>query len=86
LVDGGTLSFSEVKTIIEEHLKGVQKKIPDLKKLERVLKKIVSECSGTEMPECPHCRYLIYYGIILLLNLSIVFCPGGKTTCHTRYI
>ncbi|MDA0239418.1 MAG: hypothetical protein O3A84_05255 [Proteobacteria bacterium] len=37
----------------EEHLTDVQQKIADLKKLERVLKKMVSECSGTEVPKCP---------------------------------
>ncbi len=53
LVDGGTLSCAEVKDITEEHLTDVQQKIADLKKLERVLKKMVAECSGTEIPECP---------------------------------
>ena len=53
LVDGGNLNCSEVKSITEAHLGDVQQKIADLKKLEHVLEKMVSECSGTEVPECP---------------------------------
>ena len=53
LVDGGNPSCTEVKSVTEEHLSDVQQKITDLKKLESVLKKMVAECSGTEVPDCP---------------------------------
>jgi len=53
LVDGGTLNCAEVKSITEERLGDVQQKIIDLQKLEGVLAKMVSECSGTEVPDCP---------------------------------
>ncbi|MEH6525699.1 MAG: helix-turn-helix domain-containing protein [Sneathiella sp.] len=53
LVDGGNPSCSEVKSVTEEHLSDVQQKIADLRKLEDVLKKMVAECSGTKVPDCP---------------------------------
>lgn len=53
LVDGGNLSCTEVKSITEDHMQDVQQKIADLKKIEGVLAKMVSQCSGTEVPECP---------------------------------
>ncbi|MEH6547041.1 MAG: helix-turn-helix domain-containing protein [Sneathiella sp.] len=53
LVDGGNPSCSEVKSVTQEHLSDVQQKITDLRKLEDVLKKMVAECSGTKVPDCP---------------------------------
>ena len=53
LVDGGDLSCAEVQTITEQHLGDVRQKIADLRKLERTLATTVSQCSGTEVPECP---------------------------------
>ena len=53
LVDGGDLSCAEVQSITEQHLGEVRQKITDLRKLERTLATTVSQCSGTEVPECP---------------------------------
>lgn len=53
LVDGGDLSCSDVQSITEQHLQDVRQKIADLRKLERTLATTVSQCSGTEVPECP---------------------------------
>ena len=53
LVDGDALSCAEVKSVTELHLGDVRQKIHDLKTLEAVLAQMVSECSGTEVPECP---------------------------------
>jgi MerR family transcriptional regulator, mercuric resistance operon regulatory protein len=53
LVDGGTMNCAEVKSLTEVHLNDVQEKISDLQKLETVLKTMVSECSGTIVPDCP---------------------------------
>ncbi|USG61120.1 helix-turn-helix domain-containing protein [Sneathiella marina] len=53
LVDGGNPSCSEVKSVTEDHLRDVRQKITDLRKLERVLEKMVAECRGPEVPDCP---------------------------------
>ena len=53
LVDGDAASCAEVQSVTELHLGDVHQKIHDLKNLEGVLAQMVSECSGTEVPECP---------------------------------
>lgn len=53
VVDGGVLSCADVQSITEQHLRDVREKIADLRKLERTLATTVSQCSGTEVPECP---------------------------------
>ena len=41
------------KSVTEAHLSEVRQKIADLQSLEGVLAQMVSECSGTEVPDCP---------------------------------
>ena len=53
LVDGGDYTCAEVLTIATEHLQDVRSKIKDLKKLERTLAGVVSQCTGGAVPECP---------------------------------
>jgi MerR family mercuric resistance operon transcriptional regulator len=53
LVDGEGASCAEVKLVTEAHLGAVRQKIHDLKNLEGVLAQMVSECAGTEVPDCP---------------------------------
>jgi MerR family mercuric resistance operon transcriptional regulator len=53
LVDGEGASCAEVKSVTEVHLGAVRQKISDLKNLEGVLAQMVSECAGTEVPDCP---------------------------------
>jgi MerR family mercuric resistance operon transcriptional regulator len=53
LVDGGAYSCADVKKIAVEHLDDIRQKIADLKKLEKTLSKIVSQCSDNVEPECP---------------------------------
>lgn len=53
LVDGGSYTCSDVKAITLEHVDSIRKKISDLKKLEKTLSKIASQCSGNSTPECP---------------------------------
>lgn len=53
LVDGGHYTCAEVKTLTLEHVVEVRRKITDLRKLERVLKVMVSQCEGGQIPECP---------------------------------
>ena len=53
LVDGGDYTCEEVKGITIIHLDDVQQKIKDLRRLERTLKEMVSQCEGGVVPDCP---------------------------------
>ena len=53
LVDGDDFTCDEVKTMTLEHADNVHRKINDLKKLERVLKDMVSQCDHGDVPDCP---------------------------------
>jgi len=53
LVDGGDYTCCDVKKITLKHVQSVQEKIEDLKKLEKTLSKIASQCSGDSTPDCP---------------------------------
>ena len=52
-VDGGTQTCAEVKQRTERHLAQVRSKIADLRRIERVLAKTASRCTGDAVPECP---------------------------------
>ncbi len=43
----------EVREIAAHHLDDIRAKLSDLKKLERLLSKTVSRCSGKTAPDCP---------------------------------
>lgn len=43
----------EVHDLAEKHLDGVQNKIKDLRRMERVLKDMVASCERGVAPECP---------------------------------
>ena len=53
LVDGGAYTCSDIKVIAMEHMDDIRQKITDLKKLEKTLSQIASQCSGDSAPECP---------------------------------
>ncbi len=53
LVDGEDYTCAQIEQITLEHLGEVRQKITDLKKLERVLREMASQCSGGTVPECP---------------------------------
>lgn len=53
LVDGGNYTCSDVKAITMEHVENIRHKIADLKKLEKTLSRIASQCAGDATPECP---------------------------------
>jgi len=53
LVDGGSYTCSDVKNITMEHVESIRQKIADLKKLEKTLSRIASQCAGDATPECP---------------------------------
>jgi MerR family mercuric resistance operon transcriptional regulator len=43
----------EVKEIATHHLQNIRTKISDLTKLESLLTKTISRCSGDQVPDCP---------------------------------
>ena len=53
LIDGGGHTCQQVEAITLHHLGNIHQKILDLKKLEKILTKISSECGGGVVPECP---------------------------------
>ncbi len=53
LVDGGDYTCGEVRDLTLQHADEVRRKIADLKRMERVLKGIASQCEGGQIPECP---------------------------------
>jgi MerR family mercuric resistance operon transcriptional regulator len=52
LVDGGGLTCAEVKSITESHLASVSRRLTDLKKIKKILRIMVQDCSGDTVPEC----------------------------------
>ena len=53
LLDTGEYSCDEVKLQTEAHLKDVQQKVRDLKKMESMLKDLVAECRNGKLSSCP---------------------------------
>lgn len=53
LVDGGTYTCADIKSLTLEHIKSVRRKIGDLKRIERVLTDIAGRCDGGAVPDCP---------------------------------
>ena len=52
LVDGG-YTCGEVRDLTLTHLAAVRAKIADLRRLEKTLAEISSECRGGKVPDCP---------------------------------
>ena len=53
LIDGGDYTCSQVEAITLHHIGNIHQKILDLKKLEKILAKISSQCEGGVVPDCP---------------------------------
>lgn len=53
LVDGGDYTCAEVRDLTLQHSAEVHRKIADLRRLERSLKRMAAQCSGDTVPECP---------------------------------
>ncbi len=53
LVDGGDYTCADVRDLSIVRLGDVRQKIRDLRKMERTLKEMVSQCDGGLVPECP---------------------------------
>ena len=46
------MTCARVKTITEQHIADIRRRVKDLKRLERVLSELASQCRGEEMGEC----------------------------------
>jgi len=53
LVDGGDVTCEQVREITLEHLTDVEKKIADLRRMQKTLKETAAKCAGDETPDCP---------------------------------
>jgi MerR family mercuric resistance operon transcriptional regulator len=53
LIDGKRYTCLEVKTITETHLEDVNRKIDDLRQLQKTLAAISGQCEGGLVPNCP---------------------------------
>ncbi|MGH7880186.1 MAG: MerR family transcriptional regulator [Steroidobacteraceae bacterium] len=53
LVDGHAYTCAQVRTLTLEHVADIRRKIADLRRLERVLTVIATQCSGRRIPDCP---------------------------------
>ena len=49
----GKASCAEVRGIAARHLEDIRAKMSDLAKLQRILAKTISRCSGRRVPDCP---------------------------------
>jgi len=53
LIDSGEMTCSEVHALTVKHLSDVRSKIADLRKLERALKNLATQCSLGDVSDCP---------------------------------
>jgi len=53
LVDREAVSCDRVKVITDSHLSVIQKRIADLRRMERTLRRLSAQCAGDETPDCP---------------------------------
>ena len=53
LVRGHDLTCGQVKSMTDGHVADIRRKVKDLKRLERVLSQLSSQCCGEAVPDCP---------------------------------
>ena len=53
MVDGRKYTCAQVEALALDHVRDIQRKISDLKKLKNVLATTASRCRGSKVPECP---------------------------------
>jgi len=53
LVDSNDYTCGEVLDVTTRHIADIKSKISDLKKLQRILSDMSSQCAGGEVPDCP---------------------------------
>lgn len=59
LVETGLYTCAEINALTQQHLKSVSEKINDLKKLQRTLSVLSSDCADGDEPDCPIIEALI---------------------------
>lgn len=53
LVDERNAPCGQIRDVAATHLRDVQEKIVDLKRMERLLKDVIAQCADSSRPECP---------------------------------
>lgn len=53
LVDGHDYTCAEVQALTLDHVASIRQRIADLRRLERVMTTVASQCSGHKVPDCP---------------------------------
>lgn len=53
LVDSADYSCSDVLAVTTQHMRNIERKIADLRRLKKSLEDISAECSGDQAPDCP---------------------------------
>ncbi len=53
LIEGGESACAEVHALTLDHVADVQRKIADLRRMERVLSDMAAQCRQDEIPDCP---------------------------------
>ncbi|MDE2513173.1 MAG: helix-turn-helix domain-containing protein [Alphaproteobacteria bacterium] len=53
LVDGRKFTCAQVEKLARDHVHEIRRKIADLRKFERVLETMASQCGGGTVPQCP---------------------------------
>jgi MerR family mercuric resistance operon transcriptional regulator len=71
LVDGGKYTCDQVETLAIDHVRDINQKISDLRKLKKVLEAMVSQCSGGKVPQCPIIDALFDPRTPLLLTVAL---------------
>lgn len=53
MVDGDKYTCKQVEAMALDHVRDIQRKISDMRKLKNVLETMASKCRGGKIPECP---------------------------------
>jgi MerR family mercuric resistance operon transcriptional regulator len=53
LSSGRRLACAKVKSITEQHIADIRRRVRDLQRLERVLSGMAAQCRGDELADCP---------------------------------
>ncbi len=53
LVDGHDYTCAEVRALTLDHVASIRQRIADLRRLERVMTSVASQCSARRVPDCP---------------------------------
>jgi MerR family transcriptional regulator, mercuric resistance operon regulatory protein len=53
LSNGRRMSCAKVKSMTEQHIADIRRRVKDLRRLERVLRDMAAQCQGEERLDCP---------------------------------